>query len=281
MRVGVKVGQWGWGFRDLRESWIAAEEEGFDHLSCFDHVTSSPAGLASWEATSLLTAMAGATDRIGLTVEVLNVSLRHPFLLAGQIAVAQAASGGRVRVGLGAGSFHLARLDHAALGVPFPSHADRLERLAACCRVLPRLWRGEAVDDAALGLSGASLGPIEIEPPRVFVGGTSDALLEIAAKYADGWQAPAELERFPELLARLDTACEAAGRSDPIDRGVQVFVSDVGLAGAADVVARVSELGASSLTFVLNEERGAAWVRRLAGALREADGLASGPRAGR
>jgi hypothetical protein len=30
MRVGVKIGQWGWSFGELRDSWVAAEEEGFD-----------------------------------------------------------------------------------------------------------------------------------------------------------------------------------------------------------------------------------------------------------
>jgi alkanesulfonate monooxygenase SsuD/methylene tetrahydromethanopterin reductase-like flavin-dependent oxidoreductase (luciferase family) len=63
--------------------------------------------------------MAGLTEHVALAVDVLNVSLRHPFLLAGQLAVAQAASGGRVEVGLGAGSYHLARFDHQALGRPF------------------------------------------------------------------------------------------------------------------------------------------------------------------
>ena len=115
MRIGVKPGQWGWSFDELVTSWRAAEEAGFDIVSCFDHVSAAPAGLAAWNAPSLLVAMAGVSERIAVAVDVLNVSLRHPFLLAGQLAVAQAASGGRLEVGLGAGSHHLARFDHAAL----------------------------------------------------------------------------------------------------------------------------------------------------------------------
>src|SRR5919204_6386701 len=106
MRIGVKPGQWGWNFDDLVACWRAAEEAGFEVVSCFDHVTSAPAGLAAWNAPSLLTAMAGVTERIALAVDVLNVSLRHPLLLAGQLAVAQAASGGRVEGGLRAGPPH-------------------------------------------------------------------------------------------------------------------------------------------------------------------------------
>src|ERR671935_2352881 len=119
MRIGVKPGQWGWSFDELTASWRAAEEAGFDIVSCFDHVSAAPAGLAAWNAPTLLAAMAGVTDRVALAVDVLNTSLRHPFLLAGQLAVAQAASSGRVEVGLGAGSYHPAPLDPPRFGLRF------------------------------------------------------------------------------------------------------------------------------------------------------------------
>ncbi|MGH2680297.1 MAG: LLM class flavin-dependent oxidoreductase [Actinomycetota bacterium] len=99
-------------------------------------------------------------SRIRLGVHVLNASLRPPLLLAGQLAVARASSGGRLEIGLGTGSWHLARHDHRVAGIPFPSFAERVRRLEACCRALPALWRGEAVSDEILGLDGASLGPL-------------------------------------------------------------------------------------------------------------------------
>jgi alkanesulfonate monooxygenase SsuD/methylene tetrahydromethanopterin reductase-like flavin-dependent oxidoreductase (luciferase family) len=190
MRLGVKPGQWGWSFEDLRAAWGIAEDCGFQHISCFDHVSASPQPLASWDAPSLLVAMAGVTSSIRLEVQVLNTSLRHPFLLAAQLAVAQAASGGRLRVGLGAGSHHLARFDHVAVGIDFPPHRERVKRLGECCRALPALWRGAVVDDPALGLVGASLGRTGIEPPPLFVGGSSEAVMSIAAQFADGWVRP-------------------------------------------------------------------------------------------
>ena len=75
--------------------------------------------------------------RITVAVRVLNVYLRHPYLLAGQLAVAQATSRGRLDVGLGAGSFHLARHDHEALAIPFPhsrTGSPGSRRCAACSR---------------------------------------------------------------------------------------------------------------------------------------------------
>lgn len=211
MRIGVKPGQWGWAFDELVASWRAAEEAGFDIISCFDHVSAAPAGLAAWNAPSLLTAMAGVTKRVALAVDVLNVSLRHPFLLAGQLAVAQAASGGRVEVGLGAGSHHLARFDHAVLGRPFPPLAERRKRLARCCQVFPRLWRGQEVTDPTLGLEKASLGPLGIEPPPIIVGGAGEPTMSIAVRYADGWNAGVgDAARYAE--PHESTSC-AAGSS--------------------------------------------------------------------
>ena len=135
----------------------------------------------AWDAPTLLAAMAGVTSRIRSAVHVLNASLRPPLLLAGQLAVAQASSGGRLEVGLGTGSWHLARHDHRAAGVPFPPFAERVTRLEATCRSFRALWRGETVTDDVIGLEEASLGPIGIDPPPIVVVGTSDRGLAVAA----------------------------------------------------------------------------------------------------
>jgi alkanesulfonate monooxygenase SsuD/methylene tetrahydromethanopterin reductase-like flavin-dependent oxidoreductase (luciferase family) len=258
VRIGVKPGQWGWSFAELEESWRAAEDAGFELLSCFDHVTAKPAGdAASWDAPTLLCAMAGRTKRVRLTVDVLNVTLRNPFLLAAQLAVAQAASGGRLEVGLGAGSYHLARFDHEALGIPFPAYEERLARLEACCRVFPALWRGESVTDPVLGLDGASLGGIAIDPPPIVVGSTAGRAREVAARCAGGWMSVAAA---PEEFAEL-----ALGLPERLSKRAQVFVRD--LQPSRELVARYEAVGADDLTFVLTDDRGADAVQRLADAV--------------
>jgi alkanesulfonate monooxygenase SsuD/methylene tetrahydromethanopterin reductase-like flavin-dependent oxidoreductase (luciferase family) len=268
MRIGVKPGQWGWAFDELVACWRAAEEAGFDVISCFDHVSAAPAGLAAWNAPSLLVAMAGVTDRIALAVDVLNTSLRHPFLVAGQLAVAQAASGGRVEVGLGAGSFHLARFDHAAVGRRFPPLAERRARLARCCELFPALWRGEEVSDAELGLSAASLGPLGIDPPPIFVGGTSEETMTIAVSHADGWNASVrDAAQFAELAAKLETLCRRLGRDRPLKKAAQVFVRDIDLGCARQLVADLEGAGSDDVVFILVEERGVRAVHELAEAV--------------
>jgi alkanesulfonate monooxygenase SsuD/methylene tetrahydromethanopterin reductase-like flavin-dependent oxidoreductase (luciferase family) len=265
VRIGVKPGQWGWRWDELVAGWRAAEECGFDVVSCFDHVTAAPDGLQAWDAPSLLTAMAGVVERPRLAVDVLNTSLRHPFLLAGQLAVAQAASGGRVEVGLGAGSASIARFDNRALGLPFPPLADRLRRVETLCSLLPALWRGETVDDEELGLAGASLGPLGVEPLPVIVGGKSEAALAVAARTATGWNAnesdPAAYER---LARRMDELCAETGRNPT--RTVQFFDRALG-PDVRERLERFADAGATTVTFVISEETGPDAVKRLAEAV--------------
>jgi len=264
MRVGVKPGPWGWSLDQLRAAWSACEEAGFELISCFDHVSTAPAGLRAWDAPALLVAMAGDTRRIRLAVHVLNVSIRPPLLLAGQLAVAQAASGGRIEVGLGTGSWHLARYDHIAAGVRFPPFAERVRKLQACARTFPSLWRGEAVSDELLGLVEASLGPIDIAPPPIVIGGTSDRVLAVAADHGNAWNGSSiDVGQFRERSVRLDELAD--GRA--IERQVQLWLREVGLDGARDAVRSYEDAGADTLLFVLDDERDPATIHALAEAI--------------
>ncbi len=267
MRMGVKPGQWGWSFGELASSWRAAEAAGFDLLACFDHVTASPRPGAAWDAPTLLASMAARTERITLAVRVLNVCLRHPFLLAGQLAVVQATSGGRLDVGLGAGSSWLARHDHEALGIPFPPFAERVARLEATCRVLPALLRGERVTDGTLRLSGASLGPVGIDPPRLVVGGGSAPVVRIAAQYAHAWNlSTADPARFEAARVLLERACAEVGRERPIAAEAQLWARDLWPDPRSHLRA-FEDAGAEAVILVLDQERGADEVHRLADAV--------------
>jgi alkanesulfonate monooxygenase SsuD/methylene tetrahydromethanopterin reductase-like flavin-dependent oxidoreductase (luciferase family) len=174
-------------------------------------------------------------------------------------------SGGRVELGLGAGSFHLARFDHRATGVAFPDWEVRLRRLESVATTLPKLWRGETVDDDELGLRGASLGPLAIEPPRVVIGGASEGAMAVAARHADGWNgSDPDPHAYAPLLERLERACEREGRERPIERQVQLWLRDVGLEHLRERLHAFRDLGVDTAIVVLDGERGAEWVRRIA-----------------
>jgi alkanesulfonate monooxygenase SsuD/methylene tetrahydromethanopterin reductase-like flavin-dependent oxidoreductase (luciferase family) len=268
LRLGIKPGQWGWRFEELTAAWVRIERLGFDVVSCFDHVSAKPMNYRSWDAPTLLASMAGRTQRVALAVDVINVSLRHPFLLAAQLAVAQAASGGRLEVGLGAGSYGLARFDHEAAGVAFPSFNERLARLEGCLRAFPQLFRGESVTDAELGLDEASLGPLDIEPPPLIVGGTSSMLLEIAVRLADGWNAVVESpQEYHRLAQQVGDLCRQLGRTRPLRHHVQVFADNLEAGAARDLADQLAASGATTVVFVLDKNRELATIDRLAAVL--------------
>jgi alkanesulfonate monooxygenase SsuD/methylene tetrahydromethanopterin reductase-like flavin-dependent oxidoreductase (luciferase family) len=236
LRLGIKPGQWGWRFDELTAAWERVERVGFHVLSCFDHVSSKPSGNRAWDAPTLLAAMAGRTERIALAVDVLNVSLRHPFLLA--------------------------------LGIPFPPLAERLVRLEGCLRVFPQLWQGEIVTDAELGLHGASLGALGIKPPQLIVGGASPRLLEAAVRYADGWNVVVErVPEYGELAQKVSDLCHELGRTRPLLRHVQIFADILEPEAARDLADRLASYGATTVVFVLNQNRDLATIDLLAKAV--------------
>jgi alkanesulfonate monooxygenase SsuD/methylene tetrahydromethanopterin reductase-like flavin-dependent oxidoreductase (luciferase family) len=141
-------------------------------------------------------------------------------------------------------------------------------RLARCCQIFPVLWRGEEVSDPELELEAASLGPLAIVPPPIFVGGTSAETMAIAAEHADGWNAVvADATVFAELAAQAEELGRRLGREQPLRKAAQVFSRDIQLSNARRLVAELEEAEAEGVTFVLVEERGPEAVRALAQAV--------------
>ena len=163
---------------DMRAAALAVEEAGFDGLWTWDHLrdpeaeADSDAGVP--EAMTVLAALAEATRRIALGPLVLNVSNRHPGLLAQMAATLQQISGGRLLVGLGAGGHR--NLPYAAeqqmLGLDVESDAVRAQRVAEAADVMRRLWRGDgtSLQGAHYRLERPS-GYLRVDPaPPIVVG---------------------------------------------------------------------------------------------------------------
>src|SRR5688572_3516235 len=80
---------------------VLSEALGYDLVTFQDHPY-QPRFLDTW---TLLSWVAGRTERIRIAANVLNLPLRPPAVLARSAASLDLLSGGRLEVGLGAGAF--------------------------------------------------------------------------------------------------------------------------------------------------------------------------------
>lgn len=229
VRIGVKPHQLGASLDELRRAWREAEDAGFESVWVFDHI-SRAGGQPCLEALSLLGALAQETSRVRIGVLVLNAGLRHPAYVAAAAATLDRLSGGRLEIGVGAGSaFGMA--DLAAFGLPQPRLGERLAILEEYCQVLRALWTGERVDfegryytlaDAAIGAE-----PAQQELPLI-VGGGSRRALQAAGRYGDEWNLSlpkADVEAFSSRAAALSEFAAETGRT--VKRSVQLYVKGV------------------------------------------------------
>jgi probable F420-dependent oxidoreductase len=144
-----------------------------DHL--FDRLAPLPA----------LAAVAAATSRLRIGTFVLNVNLRHPAVLAQELATLDRLSGGRLEIGLGAG---WNPEEHRQAGLPFEPHGVRVERLGEAIEVLKGLFSPGPFSHRGrhyriTGLEGRP-GPAQRPHPPFLVGGGGRRMLELAARHA-------------------------------------------------------------------------------------------------
>lgn len=176
-----------------------AEELGFDHVIASSHLLAGTAGVTP-DPLVLLSAVAGATSRIGLVTSVLILPLYHPVVVAHQVATLDRLSRGRLTFGVGTG-WDTAEFD--AAGVPFAGRGRRADEQLDTVRAL---WRDEA--DVRLGVRPRTPGG-----PPVWVGGHSDTALRRALRYGDAWHGfGIDAAGLAEVRGRLATFEEETGR---------------------------------------------------------------------
>ena len=114
-----------------------ADAAGLDWVSVQDHPY-QPAFLDAW---TLLTAIATATERIGVFPNVANLPLRPPAMLARAAASLDILSGGRVELGIGTGAFWDAI---SAMGGPRRTAGESVDALREAIAVIRALWTPRA-----------------------------------------------------------------------------------------------------------------------------------------
>jgi alkanesulfonate monooxygenase SsuD/methylene tetrahydromethanopterin reductase-like flavin-dependent oxidoreductase (luciferase family) len=161
------------------------------------------------ESWTILSMAAAATERVTVGPFVMNVTNRHPAVVARMASTLQIASGGRLILGIGIGG---APREHAAYGIEFPAPPERVARLEEAVAVIRALWTGGPVtrDSPFYPLRDAHAHPVPAPPPPIIVGGETAAGARLAGRIGDGWSAFDD--NFETNLPLYLESLEASGR---------------------------------------------------------------------
>src|SRR5215467_13930703 len=134
MKFGLRLPTWAFvraphdHYRLIAEFARRADRLGFDALWVVEHLLTAP-GLygASWlEPMMALAHAAAVTERIGLATGILVAPLRHPLMVAKEVATLEALSGGRSVLGVGLG---WDQREFDSLGIPLGERGGRLDEM--------------------------------------------------------------------------------------------------------------------------------------------------------
>lgn len=161
-----------------------SEEFGYDLVTFQDHPY-QPAFLDTW---TLMSWVAGQTERVHIAANVLNVPLRAPAVLARSAASLDLLSAGRLDVALGAGAFWDAI---EAMGGWRLTPGGAVGALSEAIDIIRGIWGGEnaplSVDGDHYRLDGAQPGPIPAHDIPIWVGALKPRMLRLIGRKADGW----------------------------------------------------------------------------------------------
>lgn len=163
----------------LIETARRAESMGYSALVLPDHLLDQHAPIP------VLATVAAVTERLRIGTFVLNAGLRHPAVLAQDLASLDVLSGGRLEVGIGAG---WNRPEHDAIGLPFGPIGARVARLEEAISVLKGCFGDEpfsfAGEHFTITEHDGQPKPLQRPHPPLFVGGGGRRVLSIAARQA-------------------------------------------------------------------------------------------------
>jgi probable F420-dependent oxidoreductase len=262
-----------WGPAATRESLISlarrVEALGFDSVWASDHVV-IPTTIASrypynatgrfplppttnfLEPLTVLSLVAGVTERLRLGTTVLVLPHRHPVLAAKMLATLDHLAPGRVILGAGVGWM---REEIELLGAPFEQRGAWTDE---ALRIMRACWRDERVSFQGRFFSFPEVGfaprPAAGTIP-VWIGGHTPRAMRRVAELGDGWHAAfATPDVMRAGLATLREACAKAGR-DPATLTHSVRMAISAKRPAAEVVDELKGLRDAGVSHVIVETR--------------------------
>jgi F420-dependent oxidoreductase-like protein len=220
---------------DLLATAAHAEATGWDGVWIADHFMGNegspiPPETPTFEAGSLVAALATATDRVRIGTLVLGNTYRHPAVVANMAVTVDHVSGGRFTLGLGAG---WQVNEHEQYGIDLPPTRELIDRFEEAVEIIRSLLTQPTTsyDGRHYRLTEALCEPKPVQQPLpILIGASGERrMLGVVARLADQWNAWGTPDLIAHKSAVLDRHCERVGR-DPseIARSAQtlVFLTD-------------------------------------------------------
>ena len=233
MKFGILLHQERGADAVLHEARLA-DEQGFDSVWLFDHLMATRSDAEHGpseplETFTLMTAVGSVTQRVRLAFAMLNLSFRHPPVLAKMLATLDQITHGRVICSIGAGWFEE---ECAAYGVPFVAdHDERIEREREIAMLFKALWTHPAPERTTFHGRYVRVVDLPFNPapyqnphPPIWVGGDSVATQELAKEVADGWVTLRAAT--PETLQQVRAAPDWPQREFTIVRNANILVGE-------------------------------------------------------
>lgn len=237
----------GRGLDAVLEEARQAEHQGWDAVQFGDHLMATAGEQPPnfpFDAITLMTAVAAVTSRIRLTWGTLNLTFRHPAVMAKELATLDHVSKGRIIPCVGSGWF---LPEYPAYGIPLiEDHDERILYAREVIRLWKLIWSRPApervsFDGRFIRIREISFNPAPYQKPHppIWFGGESDATLETVKELCDGWMmlAAGNSDRLEEIIAGDDWP----KRPMALIRGLRIHVGttrDQAIGEARAIVAR-------------------------------------------
>ena len=192
------------------------EAAGYSSLWVYDHfhTVPEPTQEVTYEAWTLMAALAATTETIRIGQMCTCNSYRPPAYLAKMASSIDVISGGRLEFGIGAGWYEH---EYLAYGYEFPKASVRIGQLREAVEIIKAMWtQPEATYEGRYyRVAGAINQPKSLQsphPPMWIAGGGEKLTLRLVAEHADYANFAGDLETFVRKSEILQAHCEAVDR---------------------------------------------------------------------